>query len=768
MAVDRSRLGQLSRIGDGQTSIVYKAPNVRLSIAKCVVFKEYKPEHRARANFDQLEKMVTFLESLNQEDGKRLVERTAWPMAIVFDGGHPCGFLMPEVPQSFFISLKVPSGSHRQSLAKVELLLNSEEFLAKREIPISDRRRFELVMEVAQTLEFFHRHRIAVGDISQNNLLISLEPNRRCFFVDSDGMAIDGRSVLPQMETDDWMVASISREPLGTSASDRYKLALLALRLFALSQETVDPNRLPGTFPPEVRRLIKGGLDPQPANRPSAREWIEPVRSAMANASKALSYAPTKRVSQTSPSVSGLGSITGFRSTTGATPSSTGGGFPRPASPGQSGKSPSSPARSEGIYGSTRMLLLLGSALVGWLFPMVGVACFVAGLVVFYPIRRWSRRYERTRTVFTILLGCLFAAAVTAWLSGMRILIPDTSNVHPLGQSWIPSSFALGIPNGSAAFDRGLATRWPWQDIAPRGIGAGMALLDSLIVARLAPTRTESKVRRSILPILVSSFVLAGLLALVGVGGAEAASSNGSPILLTDSGQVVSTNQGWALPAPADPTGSASPIGIAAAAGNGLWILYSDGHLLAAGGATSLTPNPLTPLSGTAVSFAPTPDDTGGWIAASNGSVEALGTAHYKGGVPTDLAAPIVAVRSTSDGKGYWLLGSDGGVFAFGDARYEGRPALTGVAAVGMAATPDNRGYWIATSAGSVVAFGDAQSYGPLLLLGGSRSRAIGIDSTSGGGGYWLILNDQVIPFGDAAAVSVPFKSMTGSIIATG
>ena len=84
----------------------------------------------------------------------------------------------------------------------------------------------------------FHRHGVAVGDLSPKNLLFSLGPPVKVYFVDCDGMRL-GRSVLPQVETPDSAVRDVNRtEELATPASDSYKLALLTLRLFAGDQST--------------------------------------------------------------------------------------------------------------------------------------------------------------------------------------------------------------------------------------------------------------------------------------------------------------------------------------------------------------------------------------------------------------------------------------------------------------------------------------------------------------------------------------------------
>jgi len=89
------------------------------------------------------------------------------------------------------------------------------------------------------------------------------------------------------------------------------------------------------------------------------------------------------------------------------------------------------------------------------------------------------------------------------------------------------------------------------------------------------------------------------------------------------------------------------------------------------------------------------------------------------GGTP--LNERVVSMAPTPDNRGYWLVASDGGIFAFGDAQFYGsmggKPLNKPI--VGIAATPDGGGYWLVASDGGIFAFGDAQFYGSMV---GNRS----------------------------------------------
>ena len=160
-----------------------------------------------------------------------------------------------------------------------------------------------------------------------------------------------------------------------------------------------------------------------------------------------------------------------------------------------------------------------------------------------------------------------------------------------------------------------------------------------------------------------------------------------------------------------------------------------------------------------------TTNPTGYFIAGSDGSIQAFGSAQSEGSVGEGgihLNKPIVGMATTPDGQGYWLVASDGGVFTFGDAQYFGSTGnlVLDKPIVAMAATPDGKGYWLVASDGGVFAFGDAQYDGS---MGGRHLNApiVGVAGTLDGGGYWLVAKDGgVFSFGDAS-----FFGSTGNLV---
>lgn len=266
-----NELGELDKIGHGGQGTVYRVPRVKTNFADSMVYKEYKSQVYGDVNFDALAAMPSLVETaLSYPDAERLIAMAAWPCEIVEDGGRPTGYLMPEIPEEFTISLTTVKGVSR-NLSEFQHLLNSQSILDARGISIDDEQRYALLREVASGLAFFHDNDVCVGDLSPKNLLFTLEPRQAIYFIDCDSMRIGGESVLPQAETLGWEVPS--GEDLATIHSDTYKLGLLALRLISGSQIANSTSDLPASTPTMLRQVISDTLNNPPEKRPLPATW---------------------------------------------------------------------------------------------------------------------------------------------------------------------------------------------------------------------------------------------------------------------------------------------------------------------------------------------------------------------------------------------------------------------------------------------------------------------------------------------------------------
>jgi sugar lactone lactonase YvrE len=269
--IERDKLGVLTKIAQGGQGVVYQAPNVKVKFAASMVYKEYKPHTRAEIDFTALAAMPALVEdSLTYAQAERLVSTAAWPCALVEQAGTPTGFVMPAIPQQFFIALTTVKGGS-MAAAEFQHLLNHPSVLAARGISVDDAQRYSLLREVASGLAFLHKHGVCVGDISPKNLLCALTPHPAIYFIDCDAMRINGVSALRQVETPGWQVPA--GEELATVYSDTYKLGLLALRLLVGDHDTTNPQHLPATTPDLLGQIITDTLTNPPQRRPLPEAW---------------------------------------------------------------------------------------------------------------------------------------------------------------------------------------------------------------------------------------------------------------------------------------------------------------------------------------------------------------------------------------------------------------------------------------------------------------------------------------------------------------
>jgi serine/threonine protein kinase len=289
--IERAKLGELAKIGQGGQGVVYSAPNVKTKFAASMVYKEYKTQGLAGIDFTALAAMPALVEdSLTYTEAERLIALAAWPCAIVQTGGTPSGFVMPVIPEAFFTELITVKGVS-STTAEFQHLLNHPSVLAARGVTINDAQRYTLLRETASGLAFMHKHGVCIGDISPKNLLYALTPHEAVYLIDCDAMRINGVSALTQVETPGWQVPP--GEELATIYSDTYKLGLLALRLLAGDHDTTNPAHLPSTTPGLLRQIITDTLTNPPTQRPLPEAWTYVLGHAIEEAQHRILSAPT-------------------------------------------------------------------------------------------------------------------------------------------------------------------------------------------------------------------------------------------------------------------------------------------------------------------------------------------------------------------------------------------------------------------------------------------------------------------------------------------
>lgn len=276
-----------SSLGKGAIGTVSRLRQPPAGFTGELAFKRYLPAARARVDDAALRRFIEFPTTLSSADATRMRERLAWPLAAVYESpGVVSGFLMSEIPSHYTLEV-----AGRRAPAGMEFLLNGAEFERRLGIVMGREARLRLLLDLCRLIAFLHEVGIVVGDLSPKNVLFSLADAPRCFLIDCDSMSVDRLHLLPPLQTPGWEVPR--GEDPQTRASDAYKFALLAIRLFAGDQATRNPQAL-SEASSGLGRLALATTTALPAARPRISEWLAPLQAAIEAPGRATAVEATR------------------------------------------------------------------------------------------------------------------------------------------------------------------------------------------------------------------------------------------------------------------------------------------------------------------------------------------------------------------------------------------------------------------------------------------------------------------------------------------
>ena len=271
--IDRDSLNLGERLGSGGQGVVYRVLNRKINGRWDVAYKEYNPSIQGELDFEALRAMVELIPTLPGSTAEWLCTTAAWPAALVERDGRGSGFLMRTVPDEYHFDYTGFDGTVARKLATTEFLLNDDSYTSSIGLYFNEHMRLFLLRDLALKLSRMHELGIAVGDMSPKNLLFTAGDRPSCFLIDCDAMRLNGRTVLPQAETPGWQIPP--GEERGTPSSDAYKLALLAVRMFARNQSSRDADALITAAEPRLVELARTALLGPQGDRPKPDEWTE-------------------------------------------------------------------------------------------------------------------------------------------------------------------------------------------------------------------------------------------------------------------------------------------------------------------------------------------------------------------------------------------------------------------------------------------------------------------------------------------------------------
>lgn len=253
-------LGVARPIADGGHGVVCRLPRSGDLLAKL-----YHDD--VAVDPDELARLIALPSTLAPADRHLVTTTTAWPRARILDRGRCVGVLMRRAPTRFTTWL---AGASR--LLELQFLLYPRRVMWQElELPTPDQRR-RLAVRYARLFQVLHDNGTLLGDVSMRNLLWSLADGPAVFALDCDGFRILGRRpAIRPADTAGWLDPSARRGET-TLDTDRYKLALVVLRLLLADHTVIPGDELCWRLDQPLAELAEQATKPDA--RPSAGEWL--------------------------------------------------------------------------------------------------------------------------------------------------------------------------------------------------------------------------------------------------------------------------------------------------------------------------------------------------------------------------------------------------------------------------------------------------------------------------------------------------------------
>lgn len=284
-SIDVRDLGARSELGSGGEGRVFACANLSGQ-----VFKEYQDRNDPTRHEIPLARLIERKDQLEQafrEQGfSSLADVISWPSCIVRDHDKFVGFVMPEIPRRFMMTVQVGSSQTSETRPTEWNYLCHPEYMRNRNVRLSVdypddiKVRARLCELFARALTALHRAEVIAGDISGKNLLWSTRPDPAIFLIDADGSRIlFEQGVSHHKQTPDYMDPELGGGPTSVR-SDSYKLMLVVFRAL-VGHGTMVPSSetIPSIGESPLKHL--GGLFERGlrGDRPRPDEWIGPLEA---------------------------------------------------------------------------------------------------------------------------------------------------------------------------------------------------------------------------------------------------------------------------------------------------------------------------------------------------------------------------------------------------------------------------------------------------------------------------------------------------------
>ena len=268
--VNHSDLGVLREVGSGAIGTVYE-----VGAEPSCYYKRYSaPARHAR----RLDELIAWRLALEPGERDFLDCHCAWPLIAVRESDDTVGFLMRRAPDDFWADML--GEAHTLELQHL-IHANAARRLGV-QLP-TPQQRLDLLRSFARIFDFFDQRDIVYGDVSEKNVLWTLDGTPRVFLIDCDnahtgqGDQDAGGVAIPKNSS--WRDPYLPLDGSPSLDSDRYAIAVFCYRVFyeahaALSRDrdyVLVPPPVPGL--PDLQRALGKGLG-APERRLKASDWL--------------------------------------------------------------------------------------------------------------------------------------------------------------------------------------------------------------------------------------------------------------------------------------------------------------------------------------------------------------------------------------------------------------------------------------------------------------------------------------------------------------
>ncbi len=234
------------------------------------LFKRYSDEAIEGLKPDVLDRLICWREGLSENDRRILDEKAAWIRHLVTHrDGSVIGVLVPLAGRDFWFRDKTENSNPRDgSCLLAERVDSSFENFPRAT-------RYVVLSKLLESITWFHRRGIAVGDLHPSNFLVS--DSLSILLIDTDSFWIGGESAFPLTENDRYKASSSGEDERASlnAVTDYSKFAWITCRAMLANASVLDLGLCRPYMTTEQFEIIEAMLDCKPIISANVNQLIK-------------------------------------------------------------------------------------------------------------------------------------------------------------------------------------------------------------------------------------------------------------------------------------------------------------------------------------------------------------------------------------------------------------------------------------------------------------------------------------------------------------